>query len=231
MSTRSYRQMCPVARALDVVGERWTLLVVRELLLGPKRFKELMAHLPAMGTNRLSDRLKALTVHGVVTRRTLPPPADVAVYELTPFGEGLRPIVAGLASWGSRLAPDERVEPSSARAELIALMLAGRSPRQASAGLHESYEFQVGGEHFHVAVDDGAVTARSGASPREPALRASCDVYTFAQLAEGQLSPSHALRSGRVRIAGKPAALTRAFRVLTAPDAALGEDSNPRRVH
>jgi DNA-binding HxlR family transcriptional regulator len=65
MATRTYRQMCPVARALDVVGERWTLLVVRELLLGPKRFKELMASLPAMGTNRLSDRLKTLTAQGM----------------------------------------------------------------------------------------------------------------------------------------------------------------------
>src|SRR5271165_5227628 len=161
MATRTYRQMCPVARALDVVGERWTLLVVRELLLGPKRFKELMARLPAMGSNRLSERLKALAAQGVVERRTLPPPADVAVYELTELGEELRPIVLGLAAWGSRLTPDERIDPGTARAELIALTLAARIPRQLAAGLHESYEFRVGEEHFHIAVDDGEAAARS----------------------------------------------------------------------
>ncbi len=216
MSARSYRQLCPVARALDVVGERWTLLVVRELLLGPKRFKELMARLPAMGTNRLSDRLKALTADGVVARRTLPSPADVAVYELTPLGEELRPLVLGLASWGSRLAPDERVDPASARAELIALSLAAQSPPEASVGLHESYEFQVGEERFHIAIDDGQASARSGASPRAPEVLASCDLPTFAELAWGNLSPSQALRTGRIHTDGAATTLTRAFRILAA---------------
>ncbi len=213
---RKYRQVCPVARALDVLGERWTLLVVRELLLGPKRFKELNARLPAMGTNRLSDRLKALSAQGVVARRTLPSPTDVAVYELTPLGEGLRPIILELALWGNRLPSDERVDPETARAELIALAVAAQSSHAASAGLHESYEFQVHEEHFHIAVDDGDVRVCSGVSPREPAIRASCDVRTFAQLAMGKLSPSHALGSSRISIVGKPATLTRAFRVLTA---------------
>jgi DNA-binding HxlR family transcriptional regulator len=216
MTTRTYHQMCPVARALDVLGERWTLLVVRELLLGPKRFKELMARLPAMGSNRLSERLKTLVAQGVVERSTLPPPGDVAVYELTALGEGLRPIVLGLASWGSQLAPDERVDPASARAELIALSLAGGSPREASSGLHETYEFRVGDERFHIDVDDGEVLARSGAGEREPAVVLSCELPTFARLAWGDLSPSQALRSGEARIAGQPAALTRAFGVLAA---------------
>jgi DNA-binding HxlR family transcriptional regulator len=216
MATRTYHQMCPVARALDVVGERWTLLVVRELMLGPKRFKELMARLPAMGTNRLSERLKTLVAQGVVERTTLAPPADVAVYELTALGEGLGPIVHGLASWGSQLPFDERVDPASARAELIALSLAAGSPREASSGLHETYEFRVGDEHFHVDVDDGQVVARSGAGAREPAVVLSCDLPTFARLAWGGLSSSEALRSGEARIAGRPADLSRAFRVLAA---------------
>jgi len=214
MATRTYHQMCPVARALDVVGERWTLLVVRELLLGPKRFKELMTRLPAMGTNRLSERLKTLTAQGVVERSTLPPPADVPVYELTALGEGLRPIVLGLASWGAQLPFDERVDPASARAELIALSLAAGSAREASSGLHETYEFRVGDEHFHIDVDDGEVVARSGAGPRQPAVVVTCDLSTFARLAWGRLNPSQALRSGQARIAGKPTDLTRALHVL-----------------
>jgi DNA-binding HxlR family transcriptional regulator len=216
MATRTYHQMCPVARALDVVGERWTLLVIRELLLGPKRFKELLARLPAMGTNRLSERLKTLVAQGIVERSTLPAPADVSVYELTAFGEGLRPIVLGLASWGSELPFDERVDPASARAELIALGLTSKGPREASSGLHETYEFRVGDEHFHVAVDDGEAVARSGAGAGEPAVFVSCELPVFARLAFGDLSPSHALRSGEVHITGKQAAFTRAFRVLAA---------------
>src|SRR6266542_588787 len=94
-TTKTYGQMCPLARALDVLGERWTMLVIRELLLGPKRFKHLIAALPAIGSNRLSERLKGLEDAGIVRRSTLPPPAAVAVYELTAEGERLRePVIA-----------------------------------------------------------------------------------------------------------------------------------------
>ena len=136
---------------------------------------------------------------------------------LTPLGEGLRPIVLGLATWGSQLPLDERLDPETARAELMALGLAAQSSPRASAGLHETYEFHVGDEHFHIAVDDGETVARSGASPREPAVVVDCDIATFARLAWGKLSPSQALRRGDARVAGRPADLTRAFRVLAAP--------------
>src|SRR4051794_41377304 len=84
--TKTYGQTCPLARSLDVLGERWTLLVIRELLLGPKRFKHLLAALPAIGSNRLSDRLKGLEEAGVIRQNTLPAPAAVPVYELTEAG-------------------------------------------------------------------------------------------------------------------------------------------------
>ena len=92
-ATRTYGQMCPIARSLDVIGERWSLLIVRELLLGPKRFKDLLGELPAMGTNRLSDRLKTLEADGVIAKATLPPPGEAHVYVLTELGERLREIV------------------------------------------------------------------------------------------------------------------------------------------
>jgi len=167
-----------------------------------------------MGTNRLSDRLKLLSAQGIVARRTLPSPADVTVYELTPLGEGLRPVVLGLARWGSELTPGADLDPASARGELLALTLAAGSPPHASVGLHESYEFHVGEEHFHIAIDDGRASARSGTSPREPAIAIDCDIRTFAELAWGELSPSAAVRSRRVHVVGKPAELTRAFLVL-----------------
>src|SRR5919198_6110493 len=102
MTSRTYEQFCGVARALDLVGERWALLVVRDLVLGPKRFTDLRRGLPGMGTNILAARLKELEHAGVVRRRTLPPPAASAVYELTEWGHELEPVVLALGRWGSR---------------------------------------------------------------------------------------------------------------------------------
>ncbi len=96
---RGYRQVCGVARALDVVGERWALLIVRELVLGPKRFTDLQAGMPGASPNALSDRLRELTDSGVIQRRRLAPPAASWVYELTDWGRGLEPIVLALGTW------------------------------------------------------------------------------------------------------------------------------------
>src|SRR3954449_3642338 len=98
---RTYGDRCGVARALDVVGERWALLVVRELLLGPKRFTDLRAGLPHVSPNVLSQRLRELEEAGIVRRRKLPPPAGSRVYELTEWGEELEPIVTRLGAWGA----------------------------------------------------------------------------------------------------------------------------------
>src|SRR5262249_19104128 len=100
---RSYRQYCAVARGLDVVGERWTLLIVRGLLVGPKRYKDLLDGLPGIGTNLLAARLKELEKVGVVRRTVLPPPAGSTVYELTESGQALEPVVMALGRWGVRL--------------------------------------------------------------------------------------------------------------------------------
>jgi DNA-binding HxlR family transcriptional regulator len=99
---KSYEQYCPVAHALDLVGERWALLVVRELMRGPKRYTDLAEHLPGIGTNILASRLRDLEACGLVTKRTLPPPAASRVYELTDYGRSLRPVVRELALWGAR---------------------------------------------------------------------------------------------------------------------------------
>src|SRR3954447_1708394 len=99
---KRYEQYCPMAHALDLVGDRWTLLVVRELMHGPKRYTDLVDRLPGIGTNILAARLRDLETHGVVTRRTLPPPAASKVYELTDYGRELRPAMRELALWGAR---------------------------------------------------------------------------------------------------------------------------------
>jgi DNA-binding HxlR family transcriptional regulator/putative sterol carrier protein len=220
VSKRNYREMCPVARSLDVVGERWTLLVVRELLLGPKRFKDLLTALSAMGTNRLASRLKALEAAGVVAKRTLPPPAEVQVYELTEYGERLRPVIYCLGAWGSELPLQEDIDRDTARAELIALGLCAASPPELSADLDETYELHVACERFHVSAKRGTVTVRSGPAPVTADLVAECDLATFIELATGATSPSRAARQGRASFSGGSALSTRAFRILNYKNAA-----------
>jgi DNA-binding HxlR family transcriptional regulator len=104
-TTRSYNDLCPIARALDVVGERWALLVVRELLLGPQRFSDLRDALPGVSSNLLTDRLRELEARGVVRRRVLPPPAGSSVYELTDRGGRLEPVLDALGEWGATESP------------------------------------------------------------------------------------------------------------------------------
>jgi DNA-binding HxlR family transcriptional regulator/putative sterol carrier protein len=214
MPKRTYGEICPVARSLDVIGERWTILIVRELLLGPKRFKDLLARLPAMGTNRLADRLKGLQHAGVIAKRTLPPPAEVQVYELTAYGERLRPLVYTLGAWGAELPIPDDADRAGARAELIALGLSASSPPELSAELEETYEFHVADECFHVDASHGTATVRSGPAPVTADLVVDCDFRTFLDLATGDTTPSRAAREGRASFAGERRAATRAFQIL-----------------
>lgn len=215
MTTKTYGQVCSIARSLDVLGERWSLLVVRELLLGPKRFKSLLAELPGVGTNRLSDRLKGLVDAGVVRRTTLPEPAAVPAYELTPQGERLRGPLVALGLWGLDLPIDERIDLDSTRAELIALALAGTQTALLDPARSDTFEFHVGDELFHLQLQDGRFIARSGPSPSEPVVRIACDLQTFADLALRTLTPAAAIKAGRVTVlAGSRSALTELYRVL-----------------
>ena len=111
---KRYEQYCPMAHALDLVGDRWALLVIRELMHGPKRYTDLVDRLSGIGTNILATRLRDLEAHGVVARRTLPPPAASKVYELTDYGRELRPAMRELALWGAR-----SLGPPTAKEELF----------------------------------------------------------------------------------------------------------------
>src|SRR5271155_34402 len=121
-TTRSYGDACPIGRALDVIGERWALLVVRELLFGAQRFSDLRRALADASTNMLTDRLRELEAHGVVLRRTLPPPAACTVYELTDRGHELEPLLDALGDWGSA---ESRPASSSLTASSVLLFLRG----------------------------------------------------------------------------------------------------------
>lgn len=215
MTNKTYGQLCPIARSLDVLGDRWTLLLIRELLLGPKRFKDLLAILTSMGPNRLSERLAMLVENGVIQPVTLRTPAATPAYELTALGERLRTPVLALGFWGLSLPVDERIDPSSARAELIALCLTAANDSLASVGLHEVYEFQVGAEVFHIQVSDGSLLARSGPCTEPADLKIQCDMDTFIALALRQITPTQALREGHAKLLhGDRPAFTRVFKVL-----------------
>ena len=212
--TRTYRQMCPIARSLDVLGERWTLLIVRELLLGPKRFKDLLGELPAMGTNRLSDRLKSLEADGVITRTTLPPPGEAQVYVLTDLGEQLRQPVVSLAQWGAGLPLDDRVDPNTARGVLLALVRCATAPPELLRGVREAYDFSVETERFHIIVDNGRALPRSGPSPVSADATIRCDLQTLLMLDAGTLTPARARRERNARIEGRADAIRRAFAIM-----------------
>src|SRR5687768_9444722 len=135
---KRFDQYCPIAHALSLVGERWSLLVVRELIRGPKRYTDLAAGLPGIGTNILASRLRDLEANGIVQRRKLPPPAASTVYELTEYGAGLEEVIHAMARWGARtlgLPPSEgNLEPDWGINALPALFYPERAE-----GLTETY--------------------------------------------------------------------------------------------
>jgi DNA-binding HxlR family transcriptional regulator/putative sterol carrier protein len=212
MSKRSYNQYCAIARALDIVGERWTLLVVRELLTGPKRFKDLLEGLPGIGTNLLTTRLKDLERYGVVRRTTLPPPAASKVYELTELGRSLEPVIAALSRWGLEFldTPDREDDLRPAWA-VVAMRSALK--QEAARGLQETYEFRIDKEAFHLRIKDGEVEALQGPAV-DPELVVRGSTQAFLSLVAGQLEPAEALESGEIRIEGEQETLARCLEIF-----------------
>ena len=229
MSRRTYDQYCAVARALDVIGERWTLLVVRELLTGPKRFKDLLDGLPGIGTTLLTVRLKGLEGHGIVRRSTLPPPAGSKVYELTDLGRSLEEVVMALSRWGLKLLGTPRQEDDLQPAwAMVALQSSLQT--EAASGPRETYEFRVDEELFHVRVEGGEAEARQGRAT-DPDLIVSGDTETLLGVAAGRLAPAEAVETGAVRVEGDREALARCLAMLGASRAnhqqkAVHEDSS-----
>jgi DNA-binding HxlR family transcriptional regulator len=173
LSERSYRQYCGVARALDLIGERWALLVVRDLVLGPKRFTDLRAGLPGIASNVLTDRLRQLERDGVVARRRLPPPAASTVYELTDYGQELVPVMLALGRWGARRLgtrkPDE-----SLRAEWLTLALQAFFQPAAAEGLAATVALDFGEAQFTIAIAEEQLEVRPGI-PGDPDLAIATD--------------------------------------------------------
>lgn len=209
---RTYHQFCGLAAALDVVGERWTLLIIRELLVGPRRYSDLLTDLPGLGTNLLADRLRFLVEQGVVRPCGGPGSGERRAYELTEVGLELRTAVLGLARWGLEfvgdLSAEDVVRPHWGYIAVQAMLRAEPAPVAS-----EDHEFHVDEDVFHIAVRDHHAVVRRGPAAA-PTTVFTTDAATFVRIGSRRLAPLAALGSGALRLTGDPAAALRCCELL-----------------
>jgi DNA-binding HxlR family transcriptional regulator len=216
-TTRTYGDGCGIAHGLDLVGERWALLVVRELLLGPKRYTDLRAGLPKASPNVLSERLRELEWAGVVKRRKLPPPAGSRVYELTDWGRELEDIVISLGRWAARSPAQPRDAPIGV--DSIVLALRALFDSDAAKGLRASYELRLGEDRFRIAVSDDEIEVARGGTDQADATIDTDPGTLDAVLWDGR-PLADAQRSRDMTIEGDKAAVERFARLFTMPEPA-----------
>ena len=217
---RNYDHACGVALALNRVGERWGLLVVRDLLLSPKRFTDLRNGLPGISPNVLTQRLEELERSGVVYRRRLPPPASAWVYDLTEWGRELEPVVLALARWGAR-APELSLK-RHIKTDSFMLGVRAMFAPQAATGFNTDIELRFGPESFHVAVADGRLHLTRGRPQHVDAvIETQPDI--LAGLMYGGRTLADALSAGDLTIQGDQSVATGFLRLFPLPaGAAIG---------
>ena len=208
MTTKSYGQYCGVGRAMELVGERWALLIVRDLLVGPKRYTDLRAGLPKIPTNVLATRLKELEQGGVVARRVEPSPSRAIVYELTPYGADLDQVVLALGRWGARslgeLRPGEIVTTDIL---VMALRSTFRPDRAKKVRARVSYEVRFGDLIVHALVDDEALEVAAGPIDKPNVVIEARG--PLSPLLNGEIDGEAALKTGLVTTDGSAADLNR----------------------
>jgi DNA-binding HxlR family transcriptional regulator/putative sterol carrier protein len=217
---RTYGEGCATSHALDLVGERWALLVVRELLLGPKRFRDLRAGVAHESPNVLAQRLRELEQAGVVRRRRLPPPASANVYELTEWGAELEPVVMSLGRWGARspaLAPGLGM---SVDAHVLALRT--MFAPAAAGDLAARFELRLGEDRYRVAIADGAIHAARGEAPDADATIRT-DPSTLLDVAFGVRTFADARRAGDLEVTGDAGAAARLAGICRLPAQAASD--------
>ncbi|HEX2292264.1 MAG TPA: helix-turn-helix domain-containing protein [Gaiellaceae bacterium] len=195
---KRYAQYCPVAHALELVGERWALLIVRELLDGPKRYTDLSAGIPGIGTNILAGRLRDLEEAGVIEKRQLPPPAAAKVYELTPYGEELREPLYALGRWGAR-----SLGPPTAEDKLAPGWLVNAVRATCTGGCLPDRVFELRVDDHAVTVrfeGDELVVAKGSSEESDPVIET--DPATLFSIAAGQVSVDDALRTKSLTVSG-----------------------------
>ncbi len=197
---RSYNDVCGVARALDAVGERWTLMIVRELLLGPKRFTDIRAGLPGLSADVLTQRLRELGATGLVRKATLPPPSAAKVYELTPSGAALEPVIHALGRWGgANAAPPAEGLGMSLDSHIISFRTLFDPER--AEGFDANVEFRLGDHRFRAVVADAELTVERGGALAPDAVLTT-DPTTLIDVAHGRREFGVAVASGELEIDG-----------------------------
>ena len=203
---RSYKQLCGLAAALDVIGERWTLLLVRDLGIAARRYSELLEGLPGIGEGLLAQRLRHLEAEGIA-RRTFSDDAGAVVYELTDDGRELFESLGPLTRWGiRRVAPLS--EDADERADWVAVAIRGRLDPRVTVGVNERYEMRVDDQPFTIIADDGQVVVERGPCD-DAVVRISLDIETFLELGLGMLRVRDARASGRAKVQGDGEAVAR----------------------
>lgn len=200
MATRKYEDACGIARSLDVIGERWALLVVRELVFGPKRFTDLRAGLRGISQNVLSQRLRDLEASGIVRRTILGPPASTRAYELTALGAALEPVLVAMSRWGA-LTP---VEPGSEMStDAFALALKALHVPVSPGGFRGRVRVKLARDAFDARINgDGFEIARASGPDPELVIDASESVLRSVMFR--RRSFADAVEAGDLRIEGDP---------------------------
>jgi DNA-binding HxlR family transcriptional regulator len=217
MGKRSYGEACGIPRALDRIGERWALMVVRELLLGPKRFTDLREGLPHMSADVLAQRLRELEQNGIVERRILPPPAASKVYQLTDWGRELESVLIALGRWGARAPLSADCADMSLDSHIVSLqtlfdpLLAG--------DFAPSVELRLGEHVFALTIADGRLEAERGAAAK-PDIAIVTDPCTLIALTHRELDLPEAIESGAAIVTGDKRAARRFLRLFPLPEPA-----------
>ena len=206
------QQYCPIARALDVLGDRWTLLIMRELLIGDQRFTDLRTHLPGIAPTLLTQRLRTMIDNGLVATKELPPPAARSVYTATEHGRSVLPVMRSLAQWGMPLLEEPAADLEMRPRMCSNAMIAGYYDAQLAIGVDERYLLRIDGEDIVLSSVKGG-----GAAHDSPDLVLESTARTWVEIRKGHLTLREAIKQGRVRRAGSAAALSNFRRIFSIP--------------
>lgn len=208
MRTKTYHQFCPLAYSLDIIGDRWNLLILRELLFGPRRFTDIQRGLPGIGTNLLSQRLKDLEALNIIAQRRLPPPAAVMVYEMTLYGETLRPVMGAIVKWGLHLMPNAPMQEDFLG--VIPMMQALKILYKKDSQLTGVFEFHSFEEVFHIDFEPGSIQPKQGNAP-QPDCIIEGDPKAIIMLAAAYLPLDQLLNADMIKIVSGDRALVEEF--------------------
>ncbi|MFD3524226.1 winged helix-turn-helix transcriptional regulator [Streptomyces sp. NPDC058653] len=224
--TRSYEQACFIARALDVLGERWTLLILRELTLGPRRYGDLLNALPGIGTSLLAARLRHLERYDAVRRTTLHGVGNAGAYELGDRGEAVIPVLKSLAEWGAGL---EDPPPDYTRRTAWRLVAMRLTAPDEAVSFDALTQLEVGEERFWLRGDGDRVQAQVGVAPTRPDLRLRCGTRTFGSLAGGEVTVDSAIEAGELVVEGEIASAREFFELFSMPGRPRGSSRGAAR--